>query len=89
TTSFSGLCFFFSNFTTGLYNSFQHFCTTVYSRPLNTMFKHFRRGGGRLKLPIDEPALAPASRKQKKCLRNVKRLSVLVVAVTIMATGFM
>ncbi|KAM3432901.1 hypothetical protein MY4824_006290 [Beauveria thailandica] len=53
------------------------------------MFKHFRRGGGRLKLPIDEPALAPASRKQKKCLRNVKRLSVLVVAVTIMATGFM
>ncbi|OAA42335.1 hypothetical protein BBO_04998 [Beauveria brongniartii RCEF 3172] len=53
------------------------------------MFKHFRRGGGRLKLPIDEPALAPASRKQKKRLRNVKRLSVLVVAVTIMATGFM
>ncbi|KAM3500232.1 hypothetical protein MY10362_006577 [Beauveria mimosiformis] len=53
------------------------------------MFKHFRRGGGRLKLPIDEPALASASRKQKKRLRNVKRLSVLVVAVTIMATGFM
>lgn len=53
------------------------------------MFKHFCRGGGRLKLPIDEPALAPASRKQKKRLRNVKRLSVLVVAVTIMATGFM
>ncbi|KAM3502343.1 hypothetical protein MY11210_009102 [Beauveria gryllotalpidicola] len=53
------------------------------------MFKHFCRGGGRLKLPIDEPALAPASRKEKKRLRNVKRLSVLVVAVTIMATGFM
>ncbi|TQV97755.1 hypothetical protein IF1G_03498 [Cordyceps javanica] len=53
------------------------------------MFKHFRRGGGRLSLPIDEPALAPPSRKQKKRFRNVKRLSVLVVAVTIMATGFM
>ncbi|KAJ6780794.1 hypothetical protein PWT90_09473 [Aphanocladium album] len=53
------------------------------------MFKHFRRGGGRLALPIDEPARAPPSRKQKKRFRNVKRLSVLVVAVTIMATGFM
>ncbi|KAJ4150708.1 hypothetical protein LMH87_011445 [Akanthomyces muscarius] len=53
------------------------------------MFKHFRRGGGRLSLPIDEPALAAPSRKQKKRFRNVKRLSVLVVAVTIMATGFM
>lgn len=53
------------------------------------MFKHFRRGSGRLALPIDEPALAPSSRKQKKRFRNVKRLSVFVVAVTIMATGLM
>ncbi|EGX93062.1 hypothetical protein CCM_04434 [Cordyceps militaris CM01] len=54
------------------------------------MFKHFRRGRGRLSLPLDEPALAPpSSRKQKKRFRNVKRLSVFVVAVTIMATGFM
>ncbi|OAA70581.1 hypothetical protein ISF_02555 [Cordyceps fumosorosea ARSEF 2679] len=53
------------------------------------MFKHFRRGGRRVSLPVDEPALAPPSRKNKKRFRNVKRLSVLVVAVTIMATGFM
>lgn len=53
------------------------------------MFKHFRRGRGRLSLPIDEPALTPHTRKQKKRFRNVKRFSVLVVAVTIMATGFM
>lgn len=53
------------------------------------MFKHFRRGRGRLALPIDEPLASSPSRKNNKRFRNVKRISIFVVTMTIMATGFM